>query len=73
LALYLNPVTTTLYIQSTLATEVSYGVYDFTGKALSTHYKTGQSHSIDVSALAKGVYLLEATQNNNTTAMQFVK
>jgi hypothetical protein len=73
LTLYPNPVTTTLQIQSPLATEVSYRVYDLTGKALSTHQITGQSHSIDVSALAKGVYLLEATHNNSTTAMQFVK
>jgi hypothetical protein len=73
LTLYPNPVTTTLQIQSPLATEVSYRVYDLTGKALSTHHITGQSHSIDVSTLAKGVYLLEATHNNSTTAMQFVK
>ena len=71
--LYPNPVTNTLHIQSPLASELTYRVYDLTGKALSTHHKTGQSHSIDVSALAKGVYLLEATHNNNTTAMQFVK
>ena len=73
LVLYPNPVTNRLHIQSPLAEAMSYTVYDLTGKALSTHHKTGQSHSIDVSGLAKGVYLLEATHNNNTTAMQFVK
>ena len=73
LVLYPNPVTNRLHIESPLAEAMSYTVYDLTGKALSTQHKTGQSHSIDVSALAKGVYLLEATHNNNTTAMQFVK
>jgi surface protein len=73
LLLYPNPVTNTLYIQSPLASELTYNVYDLTGKALSTHHQSGQSHSIDVSDLAKGIYLLKATHNNNTTAMQFVK
>ena len=73
LVLYPNPVTNTLHIQSPLATDLTYRVYDLTGKALSTHHKTGQSHSIDVSGLAKGVYLLKAAHNNNTIAMQFVK
>ena len=73
LVLYPNPVRNRLHIESPLAEAMSYKVYDLTGKALSTHHKTGQSHSIDVSGLAKGVYLLEATHNNNTTAMQFVK
>jgi hypothetical protein len=73
LTLYPNPVTSHLHIDNPQSFELSYTVYDLTGKALSTHQITGQSHSIDVSALAKGVYLLEATHNNNTTAMQFVK
>lgn len=73
LALYPNPVTNTLHIQSPLASELTYRVYDLRGKALSTHHQSGQSHSIDVSGLAKGIYLLKATHNNNTTVMQFVK
>ena len=73
LVLYPNPVTNSLYIQSPLASELSYRIYDLTGKALSTHHQSGQSHSIDVSGLAKGIYLLKATHKNNTTAMQFVK
>ena len=73
LTLYPNPVTSHLHIDNPQSFELSYTVYDLTGKALSTHHITGQSHSIDVSTLAKGVYLLEATHNNNTTAMQFVK
>ena len=71
--IYPNPVTNTLHIQSPLASELTYQVYDLTGKALSTHHQSGQNHSIDVSGLAKGIYLLKATHNNNTTAMQFVK
>ena len=73
LTLYPNPVTSHLHIDNPQSFELSYTVYDLTGKALSTHHITGQSHSIDVSALAKGVYLLEATHNNSTTAMRFVK
>ena len=73
LVLYPNPVTNTLHIQSPLANELSYRIYDLRGKALSTHHQSGQSHSIDVSGLAKGIYLLRVTHKNNTTAMQFVK
>ena len=73
LTLYPNPVKNSLHIQSPLASELSYRIYDLTGKALSTHHQTGQSHSIDVSGLAKGIYLLKVTHKNNTTAMQFVK
>ena len=68
-----NPATSTLHIQNPLASEVSYRVYDLNGKQLLSHHQTGKSHSINVSALAKGMYLLEATHNNNTAALQFVK
>ena len=73
LSLYPNPVASTLHIQNPLASEVSYRVYDLAGKQLLSHHQTGKSHSINVSALAKGMYLLEATHNNNTAALQFVK
>ena len=73
LSLFPNPVTNTLHIQNPLASEVSYRVYDLAGKQLLAHHQTGKSHSINVSALAKGMYLLEATHNNNTAALQFVK
>ena len=73
LVLYPNPVTNTMYVQSSLASELTYHIYDLRGKALSSHNQSGQSHSIDLSGLAKGIYFLKATHLNNTTAMQFVK
>ena len=70
---YPNPVTSHLYIDNPQSVELSYTVYDLTGKALSTHYKTGQTHRIDVSALSKGVYLLESKHGNQRGVFRFVK
>ena len=68
-----NPVRNRLHIENPLASELTYRVYDLSGKARSAHHKTGQSHSIDVRALAKGVYLLESKHGDQTAVMQFVK
>ena len=73
LVLYPNPVTSHLYIDNSQSVELSYTVYDLTGKALSTHYKTGQTHRIDVSALSNGVYLLESKHGNQRGVFRFVK
>jgi hypothetical protein len=68
-----NPVRNRLHIENPLASELTYRVYDLSGKARSAHHKTGQSHSIDVRALAKGVYFLESKHGDQTAVMQFVK
>ena len=70
---YPNPVRTQLHLEYPSATQAHYRVYDLTGKARSTHHQTGQSHSIDVRALAKGVYLLESKHGNQTGVYRFVK
>lgn len=71
--LYPNPVTHTLYIQSPRASELRCWVYDLTGKALSAHHQTGQTHRIDLSALVKGVYLLKVSHKNSSAVYRFVK
>lgn len=73
LVLYPNPVTHPLYIQSPRASELRYWVYDLTGKALSAHHQTGQTHRIDLSALVKGVYLLKVSHKNTSAVYRFVK
>jgi len=73
LVLYPNPVRNRLHIESPLAEAIDYTVYDLRGKALSTHHKTGQTHSIDVGGLAKGVYLLKAEHGGQTEVLRFVK
>ena len=73
LVLYPNPVRNRLHIESPLAEAIDYTVSDLRGKALSTHPKTGQTHSIDVGGLAKGVYLLKAEHGGQTEVLRFVK
>ena len=55
------------------ATQADYTIYDLTGKAHSTHHASGQSHQLNVSSLAKGVYLLKAQHGNQTGVFRFVK
>jgi len=70
---YPNPATSHLYIDNPLGITLSYRVYDLTGKQLAIYHKTGQQHSINVSSLAKGVYLLASKHGDQTGVFRFVK
>jgi surface protein len=73
LRVYPNPVTSHLYIDNPLGITLSYTVYDLTGKQHAIYHKTGQQHSINVSSLAKGVYLLAGKHGDQTGVFRFVK
>jgi Secretion system C-terminal sorting domain len=64
-AVYPNPATTTLFLHGTEVQRVQ--VLDLTGKTL---ISTGAANSIDVSALAAGVYFVKV---NNTNPLKFIK
>ncbi|MGB2184363.1 MAG: T9SS type A sorting domain-containing protein [Flavobacteriaceae bacterium] len=65
--IYPNPTTRVLHISYATATTTTYELIDITGKLLSVVHKTGQEHTIDVSSLSKGNYLLKATTGSETT------
>lgn len=70
---YPNPVTTHLRLVYPSATQADYTIYDLMGKQLASHRQNGQHHQLNVSSLAKGVYLLESTHGNQTGVFRFVK
>lgn len=71
---YPNPVRTQLHLGYPSATPATYTIYDLTGKRHATHnQEKGQTHKLDVSSLAKGVYLLKAKHGNQTGVFRFVK
>ena len=70
---YPNPVQNKLQLVYPTVTQATYSVYDLTGKIRSTHHASGQTHQLNVSSLAKGVYLLEAKHGGQTGVFRFVK
>ena len=71
---YPNPVRTQLHLGYPSATPATYTIYDLKGKRHATHnQEKGQTHKLDVSSLAKGVYLLKAKHGNQTGVFRFVK
>lgn len=73
LSVYPNPVTTTIHVKNSIAKEATYTIRDFTGKQIKKSKGKGTEHNIDVSQLAPGVYLLEATTEKQKTQWRFVK
>ena len=70
---YPNPVATQLRLVYPSATQADYTIYDLMGKQLASHRQNGQHHQLNVSSLAKGVYLLESKHGNQRGVFRFVK
>lgn len=70
---YPNPVATQLRLVYPSATQADYTIYDLTGKQLTSHRQNGQHHQLNVSSLAKGVYLLESKHGNQRGVFRFLK
>ena len=68
-----NPAQTELHLAYAQDTTVSYTVYDLTGRQLATHQQGGTTHSLDISNLPTGGYLLKAKQGNQKGIFRFVK
>ena len=73
LLVYPNPLHAQLHLVYPSATPATYTVFDLTGKVHSTHQASGQTHQLNVSSLAKGVYLLKAQHGNQSGVFRFVK
>lgn len=69
--LYPNPASETLYIQSPNAAKVA--VIDITGKVLAQYNITEGTHSIPISRLTNGVYLIKIQGDNFEKIEKFVK
>jgi hypothetical protein len=79
LALYPNPANNTVNIAVTAenTSEASITVYDFLGQTVSTVYNGSipagtQTHTVDLSSYAEGVYFVTLTQNNQRTAQKLI-
>lgn len=72
-ALYPNPAQTELQLAYAQDTAVSYTVYDLTGRQLATHQARGTTHSLDISSLPTGNYLLQAKQGKARKSFSFIK
>jgi len=72
-AVYPNPTTEVLYLDHKESAEITYVVYDMTGKQMQTTHSKGAQHLINVELLAPGVYLLEATTGKQKKQWRFVK
>ena len=70
---YPNPVQDSMHIAFDESTLATYTIYSLLGKRHSTHHASGQTHQLNVSSLAKGVYLLKAQHGNQTGVFRFVK
>ena len=71
--LYPNPTARVLQLDYMADTNTEYGLFDITGKRLTTFNKTGKHHKLDVSSLSKGTYLLKATSGLQFAYYRFVK
>jgi hypothetical protein len=71
--LYPNPTARVLQLDYMADTNTEYGLFDITGKRLTTFTKTGKHHTLDVSNLSKGTYLLKATSGLQFAYYRFVK
>jgi glucose/arabinose dehydrogenase len=59
LSFYPNPARTEIFIKNTTGTELSYvNVFDLTGKKILTKAAEGELSSFDISALARGMYVI---------------
>ena len=71
--LYPNPTARVLQLDYVADTNTEYGLFDITGKRLTTFTKTGKHHTLDVSSLSNGTYLLKATSGLQFAYYRFVK
>ncbi len=68
ISIYPNPATTTFYLKSDKTVNVK--IYDFTGKTVKNEvYSTS---GVDVSNLAKGIYIVEMTSENQKQTSKLV-
>lgn len=68
--LYPNPASDYLILNSANDNDLTFKVFDATGKLLIVKQLSGRSNRIDINSLAKGIYFIEAQDTNKNTYRQ---
>lgn len=65
--IYPNPANDYLIISSDKESDITFKLFDATGKNLITKQLSGKSNRIDINTLAKGIYFIETYDSNKNT------
>ena len=72
--MYPNPVSDVLNIQLPTGTDkVEVGVYDYTGRLVSTKTISSNDSTLDVQNISKGIYIIRVTTNSKIGVQRFIK
>ena len=72
--MYPNPVSDVLNIQLPTGTDkAEVGVYDYTGRLVSTKTISSNDSTLDVQNISKGIYILRVTTNTKIGVQRFIK
>ena len=72
--MYPNPVSDVLNIQLPSGTDkAEVGVYDYTGRLVSTKTISSNDSALDVQNISKGIYIIRATTNSKIGVQRFIK
>ena len=72
--MYPNPVSDVLNIQLPSGTDkAEVGVYDYTGRLVSTKTISSNDSTLDVQNISKGIYILRVTTNTKIGVQRFIK
>lgn len=69
--LYPNPTTEVLYVNA--ETEVEYSIISVSGQSVMSSYTQSKDHTIDVSSLSNGVYMISLRNEDQNSTKCFVK
>ena len=72
--MYPNPVSDVLNIQLPTGTDkAEVGVYDYTGRLVSTKTISSNNSTLDVQNISKGIYIIRVTTNSKIGVQRFIK
>ena len=72
--MYPNPVSDVLNIQLPSGTDkAEVGVYDYTGRLVSTKTISSNNSTLDVQNISKGIYIIRVTTNSKIGVQRFIK
>ena len=72
--MYPNPVSDVLNIQLPSGTDkAEVGVYDYTGRLVSSKTISSNDSTLDVQNISKGIYIIRATTNSKIGVQRFIK
>jgi len=72
--MYPNPVSDVLNIQlPTVTDKAEVGVYDYTGRLVSTKTISSNDSTLDVQNISKGIYIIRVTTNSKIGVQRFIK